>query len=79
MPIAFAFLVGELEDDRPGDVWLSYYKDLRPEGGRLKPGYGPGGPPVLNGASVVELVAHMLEHHCIDPGIVKARLTVRLD
>jgi hypothetical protein len=30
------------------DIWFSYYKDLRKVGGRLKLGYGPGGPPVLS-------------------------------
>ena len=75
----FAFLVGGSDDDPPGDVWFSYYKDLRPEGGRLKLGYGPGGPPVLDGASVVELLAHMLEHNCIDPAIVKTKLAAALD
>jgi hypothetical protein len=27
---------------------FSYYKDTRSTGGRLKPGYGPGGLPVLS-------------------------------
>lgn len=74
----FAFLVGEPGDDQPGDVWFSYYKDLRPHGGRLKLGYGPGVPPVLDGESVVRLLAHMLEHDCIDPGIVRTRLAAVL-
>lgn len=75
----FAFLVGEHGDDPPSDVWFSYCKDMRPEGGRLKLGYGPGGPPVLSATSVVDLVAHMLEHECIDPAIVRARLAAALD
>ena len=75
----FVFLVGASDDDPPGEVWFSYYKDLRPHGGRLKLGYGPGGPPVLDGASVVQILAHMLKHNCIDPAIVKARLAAALD
>ena len=71
-------MVGDCGDNPPGDVWFSYYKDLRPDGGRLKLGYGPGGPPVLDGESVVELMAHMLEHDCIDPGIVRTRLAAAL-
>ncbi len=44
----FAFLVNEDSPSQaPDAVWFSYYKDLRPHGGRLKLGYGPGGPPVV--------------------------------
>ena len=43
----FVFLVGYAPNEEPTDVWFSYYKDLRRHGGRLKLGYGPGGPPVL--------------------------------
>ena len=48
------------------DLWFSYYKDLRghvrEDGtpGRLKMGYGPGGPPVLNVPQLLDLMRHML-------------------
>ena len=40
-------------------IWFSYYKDLRQYGGRLKMGYGPGGPPVLSTEQVLFLVKEM--------------------
>lgn len=40
----FVFLVSYDPDGPISDVWFSYYKDLRATGGRLKLGYGPGGP-----------------------------------
>lgn len=43
----FVFLVSYTPEDNPCHVWFAYYKDTRREGGRLKMGYGPGGPPVL--------------------------------
>jgi len=53
----FAFLVGRTADDGEVDsVWVSYYKDLRESGGKLKMGYGPGGPPVLELEQVATLV-----------------------
>ena len=45
----FVFLVSYEPAGEVTDVWFSYYKDLRASGGRLKLGYGPGGPPVLGG------------------------------
>ena len=38
------------------DVWFAYYKDMRKQGGRLKMGYGPGGPPVFSAEEVLDLV-----------------------
>ncbi|HFE45196.1 MAG TPA: hypothetical protein ENJ18_06835 [Nannocystis exedens] len=52
----FVFLVSYAPDEEPGDVWFSYYKDMRSSGGRLKLGYGPGGPPVLGTDKLVELI-----------------------
>lgn len=43
----FVFMVSYEPDGTVNDIWFSYYKDLRETGGRLKLGYGPGGPPVL--------------------------------
>ena len=48
------------------DLWFSYYKDLRGQirqdgkPGRLKMGYGPGGPPVIDVAQLLELLRHLL-------------------
>jgi len=61
----FVFLVSHEPDGPADDVWFSYYKDLRPAGGRLKLGYGPGGPPVLGKEDVLRLVKHLLEIGCI--------------
>lgn len=44
----FVFLVDYDPHKDPSNLWFSYYKDLRNDGGRLKMGYGPGGPPVLD-------------------------------
>lgn len=44
----FVFIVSYKSHGNCKDIWFSYYKDLRAEGGRLKLGYGPGGPPVLD-------------------------------
>ena len=63
----FVFLVSYQPDKDPTDVWFSYYKDTRSApGGRLKLGYGPGGPPVLTAEKVVELVKKMIERGCLD-------------
>lgn len=50
-------------EDKPCDVWFAYYKDTRrSKGGKLKMGYGPGGPPVLaiNGGGI-SLVKKMID------------------
>ncbi len=61
----FVFLVGYEVNDTVDDIWFSYYKDLRHKGGRLKLGYGPGGPPVLNKISVLELVSELVRRECL--------------
>ena len=43
----FIFLVSYGPNDPVVSLWFCYYKDLRQEGGTLKMGHGPGGPPVL--------------------------------
>lgn len=57
----FVFLVSGEPNSAPSDVWFSYYKDTRDQegGGRLKLGYGPGGPPVMNAKTVVYLVGKL--------------------
>jgi hypothetical protein len=62
----FVFLVGETADSPADQVWFSYYKDLRPYGGRLKLGYGPGGPPVLAMRTVVDLLNELVKLGCIE-------------
>jgi hypothetical protein len=53
------FLVSYRPTDSVTDVCFSYYKDLRPSGGRLKLGYGPGGPPVLGKDDLLKLLSHL--------------------
>jgi hypothetical protein len=55
----FVFLVSYEPTGEVVDCWFSYYKDLRASGGRLKLGYGPGGPPVLGHSQIVDLVAQL--------------------
>jgi len=57
----FVFLVSYKQDEKPESVWFSYYKDLRKDGGRLKLGYGPGGPPVLNKPSLLLLLEKLIK------------------
>jgi hypothetical protein len=61
----FIFLVSYEPNGDPNDLWFSYYKDLRASGGRLKLGYGPGGPPVLGISSMLKLLRHLVEVGCI--------------
>ena len=70
----FIFLVSYEDPKRkPEDVWFCYYKDTRPNGGRLKLGYGPGGPPVLSINSVLSLIETMANR-----GLVNATTLRRL-
>jgi hypothetical protein len=52
-------------------LWFSYYKDLRESGGRLKLGYGPGGPPVLHKDTFLELLEKLMELDIISKEEVK--------
>jgi hypothetical protein len=61
----FVFLVSSAKNGPTDSVWFSYYKDLRKDGGRLKLGYGPGGPPVLGNVDVLQLVRQLREIGCI--------------
>ncbi|MGE5055452.1 MAG: hypothetical protein ACM3WP_14935, partial [Acidobacteriota bacterium] len=60
----FVFLVSYKRGGPAHDVWFSYYKDLRPSG-RLKLGYGPGGPPVLGKGDVLRLVRRLKDIGCL--------------
>jgi hypothetical protein len=55
----FAFLVSDKPDEPAENIWLSYFKDLRGQGGRLKMGYGPGGPPVLYKSHMISLIKRL--------------------
>jgi len=61
----FVFLVSDSESGPVNAVWFSYYKDLRGQGGRLKLGYGPGGPPVVQARDVVDLVEKLHALGCL--------------
>lgn len=66
----FVFLVVNNQRDVPGDtiedIWFSYYKDTRPDGGRLKLGHGPGGPPVLGKGSIYTLYSILVDLGYLD-------------
>ena len=62
----FVFLVSYKPKGEAFDVWFSYYKDTRESGGRLKLGYGPGGPPVLGADDLLKLFRRLIELGCID-------------
>ncbi len=61
----FVFLVSYEPSGDVTDIWFSYYKDLRSSGGRLKLGYGPGGPPVLGKASFLSLLSQLVATRCL--------------
>ena len=61
-------------EEPPEDVWFAYYKDTRKQGGRLKMGYGPGGPPVFSAEEVLDLVEQMVKRGCLDAGKVRSKL-----
>lgn len=62
----FVFLCSSEPSGEPDETWFCYYKDTTHEGGRLKMGYGPGGPPVLGNETVVTLVREMLKRGLLD-------------
>jgi len=55
----FVFMVSYEPNGQANDIWFSYYKDLRNTGGRLKLGYGPGGPPVLGTEQILSLLKRL--------------------
>jgi hypothetical protein len=60
----FVFLISYEPTGEVTDIWFSYYKDLRSSGGRLKLGYGPGGPPNLGKASFLNLLSQLVAMQC---------------
>lgn len=71
----FVFLVSNTSDGPPNNLWFSYYKDLRASGGRLKLGYGPGGPPVLDIDSVLRLLRQLTNIGCLSRKEIETALT----
>lgn len=63
----FVFLVADNPSGPVDSVWFSYYKDMRASGGRLKLGYGPGGPPVLGMRQVADVVGKLVDLRCLTP------------
>lgn len=62
----FVFLVSYKPNSDVKDIWFCYYKDTRKEeGGKLKLGYGPGGPPVLPIKKVIALIKVLLSKNYI--------------
>ena len=61
----FAFLVSGSPEEHPTSVWFCYYKDTRSQGGRLKMGHGPGGPPVFKAKEVQDLVLQLSNLECL--------------
>jgi hypothetical protein len=55
----FIFLVSRKPNNRISSCWFSYFKDLRKSGGKLKLGYGPGGPPNLRMKQIKKMVKEL--------------------
>ena len=56
----YVFLTADSEDGRPTGLHFHYYKDTRPQGGNLKHGHGPGGPPVLGINDMFTILEHLV-------------------
>ena len=67
----FVFMVSYEPDGTANDIWFSYYKDLRNSGGRLKLGYGPGGPPVLGTEQLLALLQQLVSLGLVDKEHIK--------
>ena len=52
----YAILTSEKLDGKIDGVMPNYYKDLRPKGGKLKHGSGPGGPPAFGRNEMMDLI-----------------------
>ncbi len=57
----FVYLISYEPKGKIEDYWFSYYKDTRNEKkGRLKMGYGPGGPPVISKKGILNILQKLL-------------------
>ncbi len=70
----FVFLVSGEPTSAVNDIWFSYYKDTRPTGGRLKLGYGPGGPPVLGKEQILQILCSMRTMGCLSNAEIEKAL-----
>lgn len=70
----FVFLAGDEANHIIDFIWVSHYKDLRPTGGFLRHGTGPGGPPVLAKEEILEIVFQLIRKGGIGPDEVKEML-----
>jgi hypothetical protein len=61
----YVFLSSDKEDGDITDIQFNYYKDTRPEGGRLKHGHGPGGSPALNKEEILQLLEKLISYGCM--------------
>ena len=57
----FIYLVSGSPNGQIDSCWFCYYKDTRKQGGILKLGYGPGGPPVLSIEQIKKFVETLKE------------------
>src|ERR1700688_61617 len=57
----FIFLVDYKDEGKVKDIWFSYYKDLRKDGGRLKTGAGPGGAPVICKEQLLQMLSQLVK------------------
>lgn len=57
------------------ELWFAYYKDMRPTGGRLKLGYGPGGPPVVDAQDLLSLLSQLVAIEVLSPSDVENALS----
>ena len=62
----FEFLTSAGPEEDPSAIWFTRYQEMRTQGGRLKMGYGPGGPPVFEAKDIVDFVAGMIERGYVD-------------
>lgn len=68
--VPYVFLVSDSPRGRPTDVHFGYYKDLRPKGGALKHGHGPGGVPVFGKPQFLKLLEQAIAHDVVSPSDV---------
>lgn len=56
----YVFLTAEGKDAAVSGIHFNYYKDTRPQGGKLKHGHGPGGAPVLDKKDFFQLIRKLI-------------------
>lgn len=71
----YVLLSANTESGAVTDVQFLYYKDTRPQGGRLKHGHGPGGGPALNKKEILQFVKKLVLYGLISVEDVNDVLT----